>query len=68
MAEQAMNHNCMNCGAPVDPGKRCEYCGTLKIEKSADKVILEGEKIGMLPSREELILYAEDRIVERILL
>lgn len=20
--------NCRNCGAPVEPGKICEYCGT----------------------------------------
>ena len=24
------DRNCRNCGAPVEPGKICEYCGTLR--------------------------------------
>ena len=24
------DHNCRNCGAPVEPGRKCEYCGTLR--------------------------------------
>ena len=41
--------NCPNCGAPLPPNGRCEYCGTYEIFDVGDikpiKVEMEGERI-----------------------
>lgn len=53
--------NCRNCGAPVEPGKICEYCGTPRpipvksaIRMTADSITLECDtlKIGEAVSKQ----------------
>lgn len=54
------DRNCRNCGAPVAPGERCEYCGTPRpipvkssIRMTADSITLECDtlKIGEAVSK-----------------
>lgn len=61
--------NCRNCGAPVEPGRRCAYCGTMRPEEirseiniTATGITLSCENIGRIPDM-ATVLYADDRIV-----
>ena len=71
MAKLAADHNCRNCGAPVKPGKVCEYCGTLKVEEvcsqlniTASGITLTCRKVGECPE-EGAALYADNEIIAR---
>ena len=53
------------------PGEVCEYCGTLRAEEvssrlsiTATGITLVCEKIGRLPEKNTMILYADDKIAE----
>lgn len=61
--------NCRNCGVPVEPGRRCAYCGTMRPEEirseiniTATGITLSRENIGRIPDM-ATVLYADDRIV-----
>lgn len=61
--------NCRNCGAPVEPGRRCAYCGTMRLEEirseiniTAAGITLSCENIGRIPEM-ATVLYADDRMV-----
>ena len=62
--------NCRNCGAHVNPGEVCEYCGTPRAEKVSNRVEITPtgirfvcEKIEGI-SKDKTTLYSDDRIVD----
>ena len=37
--------NCRNCGAPVAPGEKCEYCGTFRPVPSKSMIKMTADSI-----------------------
>lgn len=62
--------NCRNCGAPVNPGEVCEYCGTPRAEEVSSRVEITPTGIRFVCenlkgiSKDKTRLYSDDRIVD----
>ena len=54
--------NCKNCGAPLTPSGRCEYCGSRFELDSVDCEIHLEVDLGRVAA----VLYADNRVVEVI--